>query len=116
MQQGAGGRGAGGGAAYDPAAVTTLRGTASAVTNRSGGVHVTLRSDGGETDVHLGPAWFVEQAALKIAPGDAIEVTGSLGESPEGAFLVAREVKKGAQSLTLRDERGVPDWSGRRHP
>jgi hypothetical protein len=30
--------------------------------------------------------------------------------------LIAREVKKGAQALRLRDEQGVPDWSGRRHP
>jgi hypothetical protein len=117
MHHGARAGSAGGGAAYDPATVKTLRGTASAVTNVSGGVHVALQADDGrEMDVHLGPSWFVENAGIQIAKGDAIEVTGSVLASDGGPVLIAREVKKGAQALTLRDEQGVPDWSGRRRP
>ena len=116
MHHGVGGGGVGAGMRYDPATVTTLRGTAVAVTNLSGGVHVTLRADGRETDVHLGPSWFVENTGIQIAKGDSIEVTGSAGESDGAAILIAREVKKGAQTVRLRDEQGVPDWSGRRRP
>jgi hypothetical protein len=109
MHHGARAGSAGGGAAYDPATVKTLRGTASAVTNVSGGVHVALQADDGrEMDVHLGPSWFVENAGIQIAKGDAIEVTGSVLASDGGPVLIAREVKKGAQALTLRDEQGVP--------
>ena len=116
MHHGVGGGAVGAGMRYDPATVMTLRGTAVAVTNLSGGVHVTLQADGRETDVHLGPSWFVENAGVQIAKGDSIEVTGSAGESDGGAILIAREVKKGAQTVRLRDEQGVPDWSGRRRP
>jgi hypothetical protein len=103
---------------YDPDTVTTLKGTATAVTvvpargGRSGGTHVTLESDGSATDVHLGPTWFLEKQGLKLAKGDAVEVTGSLVESDGKTWLVAREVKKGGTLVRLRDERGVPAWSG----
>ena len=103
---------------YDPDTVTTLKGSVRAVSvvpargGRSGGTHVTLESDGAATDVHLGPTWFVEKEGLKLAKGDSLEVTGSLVESEGKTFLVAREVKKGASLVRLRDERGVPSWAG----
>ena len=48
--------------------------------------------------MHLGPTWFLEKEGLKLAKGDAVEVTGSLVESEGKTFLVAREVKKGASA------------------
>jgi len=105
--------------AYDPDAVTTLKGKVKAVSvvpargGRSGGTHVTLESDGAATDVQLGPTWFMEQEGLKLAAGDALEVTGSLLEDDAGkAYLVAREVRKGTTLYRLRDERGTPAWAG----
>jgi hypothetical protein len=103
---------------YDPDTVTTLRGTVTAVAvvpargGRSGGTHVTLASDGGATDVHLGPTWFLEKQGLTLVKGDAVEVTGSLVESDGKTSLVAREVRKGQALVRLRDERGVPAWAG----
>ncbi len=105
---------------YDPDTVTTLRGTANAVTvvaargGRMGGTHVTLGSDGQTLDVHLGPTWFLQREGIEIAKGDSIEVTGSIIDSDGSSFLVARELKKGQKVLKLRDEQGVPAWSGGR--
>jgi hypothetical protein len=117
--QGAGERsGAGQRSNYDADTVTTLRGTVAAVTvvpargGRSGGLHVTVETDGKATDVHLGPSWFLERQGLALAKGDAVEVTGSLVEQGGTTFLIARDVAKGDKRVRLRDERGIPAWSG----
>jgi hypothetical protein len=105
---------------YDPDTVTTLRGTVGAVSvvpargGRRGGAHVRLESDGRTTDVHLGPAWFLEREGVAVAKGDAVEVTGSIIEDDGGTFLIAREIATARKVLKLRDERGVPAWAGRR--
>jgi hypothetical protein len=124
--QGAGERSGGGAAVqgagqrsnYDVDTVTTLRGTVAAVTviparrGRSGGLQVTVETDGKATDVHLGPSWFLERQGLALAKGNAVEVTGSLVEQDGTTFLIAREVAKGDKRVTLRDQRGIPAWSG----
>jgi hypothetical protein len=107
---------------YDPSTVSTLRGTATAVTvvpgrgGRSGGTHVTLEGGDQTVDVRLGPSWFLEREGLTVAKGDAIEVTGSVIDSDDDSFLIARELKKGDKVVKLRDEQGVPLWSGSRRP
>jgi hypothetical protein len=112
--------GPGTGPMYDPDTVTTLRGTASAVTvmpargGRMGGMHLTLASDGQTTDVHLGPTWFLQQEGFEVAKGDSVEVTGSVSDAAGDRFLIAREIKKGQKTLKLRDEQGIPAWSGGR--
>ena len=114
--------GQGMGRTYDPDTVTTLRGTANAVAvmpargGRMGGTHVTLQSDGQTMDVHLGPTWFLQREGVEVAKGDSIEVTGSVVDSDGNSFLIARELKKGQKVLKLRDEQGVPVWSGGRRP
>jgi hypothetical protein len=105
---------------YDPDTVTTLRGTASAVTvmpargGRMGGTHVALQSDGQTMDVHLGPTWFLQSEGIDVVKGDSLEVTGSVVDSDGSTFLVARELKKGQKVVKLRDEQGIPAWSGGR--
>ena len=107
---------------YDPDTVSTLRGKATAVTvvpgrgGRTGGTHVTLDGADQTMEVRLGPTWFLEREGLEIAKGDSIEVTGSVIESDGDSFLIARELKKGDKVLKLRDEQGVPVWSGGRRP
>jgi len=106
---------------YDPDTVTTLHGTVAAVSvvpsrgGQHGGTHVTLVSAGQPTEVVLGPTWFLKGEAVDIVKGDSIEVTGSLVDQAGETFLVARELKKGQKVVTLRDERGLPAWSGGRH-
>lgn len=102
---------------YDPDTVTTVRGTATAVTvvparsGRMGGVHLTLGSEEHATQVHLGPVWFLRGEGIEVAKGDAVEVTGSLVDSEGQSFLVARELKKGEKVVKLRDQQGVPVWA-----
>ena len=112
----------GGGLRYDPDTVTTLRGTVDSVAvvpargGRAGGMHLAVKTDGQTMDVHLGPTWFLQREGIELAKADAIEVTGSVVDSEGATFLIARELKKGPKAVRLRDEQGVPAWSGGRRP
>ncbi len=103
---------------YDPSTVTTVSGQVTSIERRQAGrgqgVHALLKSSGGNTEVMLGPSWYLDQQELKIAAGDDVVVTGSKVQLASGTAVVARVVKKGDQSLTLRDADGVPAWAGRR--
>ena len=107
------------GRSYDPHTVETVRGevtsveTLPAASGRSGGVHVTLKTDRETIAVHLGPAWWVEKQKPRIAKGDTVEVEGSRVTYEGKPAVIAREVKKGGETLTLRNAAGVPVWAGR---
>jgi hypothetical protein len=107
---------------YDPKTVETLSGEVTSVAQVHGkgggrrgggyGVHLMLKTDSGEISVHLGPGWYLDKQALKIAAGDRIEVRGSRITFEGQPAIIAAEVKKGDQSLKLRDDNGLPAWRG----
>ncbi len=111
MMGGAGGR-------YDPQTVATVSGEVISIDRvaygrgRYYGVHLVLKTAAGELSVHLGPSWFVDRQTLKIAPHDAIEVTGSQVTYDGKPALIAAEVKKGNERLRLRTADGFPLWRG----
>jgi hypothetical protein len=61
-------------------------------------------------EVHACPVRLLSQLDFPIEKGDELTVTGS--RPGGGEVLVAREIKKGTVSLQLRDEKGVPIWTG----
>lgn len=113
-------RGMGGGPMlYNTATEMTISGTVDEVKTLPGrgrgmgGVHLIVTSPTGRVEVRLGPAAFVESQNFAFAQGDAVTVIGSkvtLGGAP---VVIAREVQKGSERLTLRDEKGFPRWAGR---
>ena len=78
----------------------------------STGVHLTLKTDKETVLVHLGPGWYIENQDIKIEPKDKVDVTGSRITFEGKPALIAAEVKKGDETLKLRDEGGIPIWSG----
>ena len=76
------------------------------------GTHLMVRSGQEKLEVRLGPADFLANKGFKIGRGDALEIIGSKAKCKGQEFLLARTIKKGDQSLTLRDEHGVPAWAG----
>jgi hypothetical protein len=62
--------------------------------------------------VHLGPAWYIENQDMSVKTGDKVEVKGSKVEIGGKPVIIGAEVKKGEDTLILRDESGVPLWSG----
>lgn len=103
---------------YNPQSVETISGEVvsvgriTPVKGMSQGIHMIVKSDKGTIPVHLGPAWYIENQDVKISPGDRVEVKGSRITFEGKPALIAAEVKKGDESLTLRDTNGIPVWSG----
>ena len=122
-QQNMGGMGAMGGMGtmgarlYDTQTVETLRGTIIAIEKvayhgrRGYGIHLLLKTSAGEVSVHLGPSGFIARQHLKLAPREMIEVTGSRVTYEGRPVLMAAQIRKGHQTMVLRDSRGFPLWS-----
>lgn len=102
--------------AYNAATETTINGTIEAVNQVNGrhgwsGTHVTLKTGSELIDVHLGPSWFLAEKKMALAKGDEIEVIGSRVKYNGAHAIIARQLKKGEQSVALRDAQGKPAWS-----
>ena len=121
MHRGADGMGMG---QYDTAAEVTFSGTVDEVRQMPspgsgpGGLHLMIRGDGAVQEVAVGPASFVTSKRFNFEKGDSVTVTGAKMKLGPREVVVAREIKKGDQVLTLRDSRGVPLWprGAMRHP
>jgi hypothetical protein len=120
MWKGSGGWGSGApyGRMYDPKTVETVSGEVvdlAFLTPTKGmgqGIHLLLKTDKETISVHLGPAWYIENQDLKIEKGDRIEVSGSRITFQQKPAIIAAEVRKGDETLKLRDDNGIPVWSG----
>jgi hypothetical protein len=108
---------------YNPATEVTVTGTIEAVNQIAcpncplgrTGTHLTVKTATETLDVHLGPSDFVAESKFALAEGDRIEITGSRVQAKGKDALIAREVKKDGNILTLRNAQGIPRWSkGRR--
>ncbi|KAB0667720.1 DNA-binding protein [Oryzomonas japonica] len=103
---------------YNPATVETVSGEVISVDRitpmkRMGaGIHIQLKTNRETVSVHLGPAWYIERQDARIEKGDTIEVKGSRVAVSGKPAIIAAEVKKGDALLKLRDESGIPVWSG----
>lgn len=104
---------------YNPATVTTIKGTVGEVNTTSGrrgwnGIHLLLKAESGTYDVHLGPSAYLKEKNFKFSKGDQIEVTGSKVKFQNQEAIIAREVKMGGKALILRNAQGIPEWAGGR--
>jgi hypothetical protein len=100
---------------YDTSTEMTFKGTVEEVTQGTRGMmgtHLTVKTDKGNMQVMLGPSNFISSKGFSFAKGDEVEVTGSKVTMGGAESLIAREVVKGGQTLTLRDKSGKPEWSG----
>lgn len=103
---------------FDPKTVETVSGEVVSVDRimpakgMSYGVHLMLKTDNGTISIHLGPAWYLENQDVRIAVKDRIEVRGSQITFQGKPAIIAAEVKRGHETLTLRDADGYPVWSG----
>jgi hypothetical protein len=104
---------------YNPKTLAILTGEVVAIDSvmpmggMSGGVHLKVRTSSNEVmSVHLGPAWYLENQEVTLQIKDKIQIKGSKITFDGKPALIAAEVKKGNQTLTLRDASGFPVWSG----
>jgi len=120
MRKGGGGWGIGSqyNRMYDPKTVETITGEVvkidriAPVKEMSSGVHLLVKTTAETIPVHLGPAWFIDHQDTKIQEKDTIQVKGSRITFEGKPAIIAEQVKKDDQVLTLRDENGLPIWAG----
>ena len=69
------------------------------------------------TDLHQRNGRSTDQEKkYELAKGDQIDVIGAKSEVDGRDVLLVREVKKGSETMTFRDAKGFPMWSGRGRP
>ncbi len=101
--------------AYDTAAEFTVKGTvAETKTHESTrgytDLHLLIATEKGNFEVHVAPIVFVQKKGFEFAKGDAIMVTGARAIVEGATVFVAREIRKGDRTLTVRDFHGRPVW------
>ena len=75
------------------------------------GVHLIIQSEGqGRIDTYLGPTVFVRDFLPYFEVGSVVQVIGSKVKVGGSVVVLARQVRKGEITLSLRDDRGTPYW------
>ncbi len=72
------------------------------------GARVTLQTNAGVVDVHLGNALLLTANHFTIQSGDTLRIIGAYTPGGATSLFLARIVQKGTQALTLRTQRGFP--------
>jgi hypothetical protein len=102
---------------YDVATEVTLMGAIEDVKTipgpgLQGGVHLMLKTAKETIEIDLGPEWFLKKQNHQLSKGDDITVIGSRIKRDAGEAVIARQITKGKETMTFRDEKGFPRWSG----
>lgn len=72
-----------------------------------GGTHVTVKTAIESIDVHLGPAVRLREQGINLAAGDAVEIQGRRVTMRGVPVVMAREIRKGDETWTLRRMAGM---------
>jgi len=98
--------------AYDVTKESVVQGTVISYTATSDvapiGPHAKIQTSSGVVDVHLGNAQFLKQNDLFLQSGDAVSVVGETQTFGGNPVFLARVLRKGMQTLTLRSVTGIP--------
>jgi hypothetical protein len=100
---------------YDTANQVKIKGVIQDVKDTPGvlaGTHITVKTETGTVVVYVGPADFLADIDTSFKAGDQVEVVGAKNTGPEGEEVLAKEITVGSNTTTLRDDNGVPVWSG----
>ena len=108
---------------YDVKTETTIRGTVDSVETITGtggggrrsmgGTHLVVKTESEMIQVHVGPAAYLTEKGITFAKGDTLEIVGSRVTIDKEPVVIAKQIKKGDNTWTLRDASGRPLWSGR---
>lgn len=100
---------------YDPATEAKLKGTVEELKldPPSGGkpvAYLIIKNGEEKTQVFLCPKSFLDEMGVTFATGDSVQVTGSKVKQNGADLILAREVAKSGDTLTLRFKDGKPAW------
>ncbi len=101
---------------YDKATGTKVKGVVDelkVVPGKDEGTHFYLVDGTNKILIHVGPEKFLKEIEASYSKGDKVEVVGSKVKSAEGEDeILAKEITKDNNTVTLRDGKGEPAWHG----
>jgi hypothetical protein len=74
------------------------------------GAHLVLRTDQGKLLVHVAPARFLRAQQFAFSPNQQVSVVGARVNYQGQDAMLAREITRGNEVLSLRDHQGRPLW------
>lgn len=99
---------------YDAASETKIKGTVQEFKlAASGGKptgYLVVKSGEDTVQIFLAPKSFLDDMGASFKSADAVEITGCKVTQDGTALILAREVVKGDDTLTLRFKDGKPAW------
>jgi hypothetical protein len=72
--------------------------------------YLVVKSGADSVEVFLGPKSFLDDMGASFKSGDEVEIAGSKVKQNGADMILAREVAKGNDVLTLRFKDGKPAW------
>jgi len=100
---------------YDMASEVKIKGTVQEIRDVPGqfdGTNLVVKTDTGTVNVYVGPTAFLKEIDSSFKQGDPIEVMGAKAPNGSDYVILAREITSGTNGFTLRDDKGVPVWTG----
>jgi hypothetical protein len=100
---------------YDAATEGTVKGVVQEIrlVPPSGGkpvAYLVMKSGTDAVQIFLCPKKFLDDMGIEFKAEEPIEVTGSKVKQDGADLILAREVGKGGETLTLRFKDGKPAW------
>jgi hypothetical protein len=100
---------------YDPATEATLKGTVEQLklVPPTGGkpmAYLTMKTSPDSVEVFLCPKSFLDDMGADFKAGEEIHIIGSKVKQDGADLILALEVTKGGDTLTLRFKDGKPAW------
>ncbi|MGC2110261.1 MAG: hypothetical protein WA655_12145 [Candidatus Korobacteraceae bacterium] len=80
------------------------------------GTNLAVKTDTKTILVYVGPGDFLKEIEVSFNKGDQIDVTGCRAPNTTEEVLLAREITVGSNTFTLRDDKGIPVWTGWKAP
>lgn len=78
----------------------------------SGGTNLVVKTDTKTVVVLVGPTAFLKDIDATFNKGEQVEVIGCRASDATEDEILAREITVGQNTTTLRDDKGIPIWSG----
>lgn len=76
------------------------------------GTQLAVKTDTKTIVVYVGPGDFLKEIEVSFNKGDQVDVVGAKAPNTMEEEILAREITVGSNTFTLRDDKGIPIWSG----
>ncbi len=100
---------------YDSANEVKITGVIEEVRDVPGqieGTQLVVKTDTKTVLVRVAPTDFLKEIDTSFAKGDQVTVVGAKAPDATEEEILAREITDGSNTATLRDDKGIPIWTG----